>query len=112
FGLEQGLWLLAQTEYPEINVEAYQALLDTFASEVAERLEPGGEPKALLGKLNDYIFGELRFAGNEENYYDPENSYLNRVVDRRTGNPINLCVVYLLLARRLRLPVAGIGLPG
>jgi len=112
FGLEQGLWLLAQTEYPEINIEAYLALLDSFAGDVADRLEPGAGPKQLLGKLNDYMFGELRFTGNEGNYYDPENSYLNRVVDRRTGNPINLCVVYLLLARRLRLPVAGIGLPG
>ena len=48
----------------------------------------------------------------KQNYYDPENSYLNRVMDRRTGNPINLCLLYILLARRLRLPVAGIGLPG
>ncbi len=112
FSLEHGLWLLAQTEYPEINIEAYQALLDNFAGEVAERLELGREPKELLGQLNAYMFGELHFAGNEKNYYDPENSYLNRVIDRRTGNPINLCVVYMLLARRLRLPVAGIGLPG
>src|SRR6266699_6250107 len=66
FGLEQGLWLLAQTEYPEINVAAYQALLATFAGEVAEHLALGGEPMDLLGKLNDYMFGELRFAGNEE----------------------------------------------
>ncbi|HWF19248.1 MAG TPA: transglutaminase-like domain-containing protein, partial [Verrucomicrobiae bacterium] len=51
------------------------------------------------------------FKGNEQNYYDPENSYLNRVVDRRLGNPINLSLVYLLLARRLKLPVTGIGLP-
>src|SRR5205085_9959501 len=47
-----------------------------------------------------------------QDYYDPENSYLNRVLDRRTGNPINLCLLYLLLGRRLRLPIAGIGLPG
>jgi len=112
FGLEQGLWLLAQTEYPEINVDAYKALLDSFAGEVGERLQRSSEPKELLSKLNDYLFGELKFTGNDENYYDPQNSYLNRVVDRRTGNPINLCIVYMLLARRLRLPIAGIGLPG
>jgi regulator of sirC expression with transglutaminase-like and TPR domain len=58
------------------------------------------------------VFVELGFGGNEENYYEPENSYLNRVIDRRTGNPINLCLLYILLARRLRLPVAGIGMPG
>src|SRR6266581_1974004 len=49
-------------------------------------LELGLEPKELLGQLNAYMFGELHFAGNEKNYYDPENSYLNRVIDRRTGN--------------------------
>ena len=66
----------------------------------------------LLLIINHYLFDELGFTGNEENYYDPENSYLNRVMDQRTGNPINLCLLYMLLARRLRLPVAGIGLPG
>jgi len=54
----------------------------------------------------------LGFRGNEENYYEPENSYLNRVIDRRTGNPISLCMVYLFLSRRLHLPVTGIGMPG
>src|SRR6185436_11866463 len=62
--------------------------------------------------LNEYLFGELGFAGDEQNYYDPQNSYLNRVLDRRRGNPINLSLLYLFLARRLKLPMAGIGLPG
>ncbi len=110
--LEQGAWLLAQTRYPEINVEAYRALLDSFADDVRERLQRNSSKQETLEQLNSHLFQELGFAGNKETYYDPENSYLNRVVDRRTGNPINLCLVYLLLARRLRLPVAGIGLPG
>jgi regulator of sirC expression with transglutaminase-like and TPR domain len=110
--LEQGAWLLAQTQYPDINAEAYGALLDSFAEDVRQRLGPDTGPHHTLTKLNQYLFRDLNFAGNEENYYDPENGYLNRVLDRRTGNPINLCLVYLLLARRLRLPVAGIGLPG
>jgi regulator of sirC expression with transglutaminase-like and TPR domain len=110
--LEAGAWLLAQTEYPEINVGAYRALLDNFAGDLRERLEPGTEARAQLTVLNQYLFKQLGFSGNEENYFNPENSYLNRVLDRRTGNPINLCLLYLLLARRLHLPVAGIGLPG
>lgn len=110
--IEQGVWLLAQTQYPDINVEAYRALLDSYAADIAERLETVDEPKDVLETVNQYLFEELGFTGNEENYYDPDNSYLNRVLDRRTGNPINLCLVYLLLARRLQLPVAGIGLPG
>jgi regulator of sirC expression with transglutaminase-like and TPR domain len=112
FDLEQGAWLFSQTQYPLINVEAYQAVLDGYANELRGRLGSPAEPQDLLTIINQYLFGELGFAGNDENYYDPENSYLNRVIDRRTGNPINLCMMYLLLARRLRLPVAGIGLPG
>lgn len=112
FNLEEGVWLLAQTQYPNINIEAYEALLDTFADELRERLDLTGEPKEVLTRINSYLFEELGFSGNEENYYDPENSYLNRVIDRRTGNPINLSLLYMLLARRLRLPVTGIGLPG
>ena len=112
FDLEQGAWLLAQTQYPLINVEACQALLDSYASELRLRLGATTDAEDILTIINQYVFFELGFAGNEEDYYDPENSYLNRVLDRRTGNPINLCLLYLLLARRLRLPVAGIGLPG
>ena len=110
--LEQGVWLLAQTEYPDCKPEAYEALFDSYAGELRERLDRRAGAEHILGVLNDYVFGVLGFRGNEEHYYDPENSYLNRVVDRRKGNPISLCLVYLLLARRLGLPVTGIGLPG
>jgi regulator of sirC expression with transglutaminase-like and TPR domain len=112
FDLEQGAWLLAQTQHPDINVEAYQALIDSFANDLRERSDFGGGPKDILGAINQYLFRELGFAGNEDNYYEPDSSYLNRVIDRRTGNPINLCLIYLLIARRLRLPMTGIGLPG
>ena len=112
FDLEQGAWLLAQTRYPLINVEAYRAVLDGYAAELKERLHDTNDPLEILSTINRHLFRDLGFAGNEENYYDPENSYLNRVIDRRTGNPINLCLLYILLARRLRLPIAGIGLPG
>src|SRR5262249_6595491 len=105
-------WLFAQTRYPDISIEGYRAVLDTYANELRERLDLGGDARQVLGRINDYLFHELRFSGNDANYYDPDNSYLNRVLDRRTGNPINLSPVYILLSRRLRLPVAGIGLPG
>jgi regulator of sirC expression with transglutaminase-like and TPR domain len=112
FDLEQGTWLLAQTRHPLINIAGYQAVLDGYGNELRDRIGANAEPEEILAIINHYLFAELGFLGNEENYYDPENSYLNRVVDRRTGNPINLCLIYLLLARRLRLPIAGIGLPG
>lgn len=112
FDLEEGIWLLALTQYPEINVEAYRALLDHFVSELRERIDFNETHKEILTTINNYVFDELGFSGDEENYYDPQNSYLNRVIDRRKGNPINLSLLYLLLARRLQLPMAGIGLPG
>jgi regulator of sirC expression with transglutaminase-like and TPR domain len=112
FDLEQSAWLFAQTRYPQLNAEAYGALLDAFAAQLRERLDLSGKPKEILATVNNTLFSDLGFTGNEENYYDPDNSYLNRVIDRRTGNPINLCLLYLLVGRRLQLPLAGIGLPG
>lgn len=113
FSLEEAAWLLARTVYPDINVEAYQALLDSFAGELRERIATDVKKAShMLETISDYLFIELSFKGNERDYYDPENSYLNRVLDRRLGNPINLSLFYLLIAQRLRLPVVGIGLPG
>jgi regulator of sirC expression with transglutaminase-like and TPR domain len=112
FNLEQGVWMLTRTQYPEINVAGYQALLDNYAGELRESIDFSAEPRDILRALNRYLFEHLRFQGDEENYYDAENSYPNRVMDRRTGNPISLCLIYLCLCRRLHLPVTGIGLPG
>ena len=110
--LEEGAWLLAQTQHPQINLAAYEALLDAFASVLHERVDLTGDVEQVIGTINGYLFQELGFTPNEANYYDPENSFLNRVIDKRTGNPISLCTIYLLLARRLKLPITGIGLPG
>lgn len=112
FDVEEGAWLLAQTQFPDINVLAYQALFDSYAGELREQINYGSSAHTILGAVNRYLFLHLGFVGNQENYYDPENSLLNRVLDRRTGNPISLCLVYMLLSRRLRLPVTGIGMPG
>jgi regulator of sirC expression with transglutaminase-like and TPR domain len=112
FDLEQSALLLSRTQYPEINLEAYSAWLDQFAGELRDRLDLNGSPVEIIKTINDYLFQELKFTGDEYNFYDPANSYLSSVLDRRIGNPVSLSLVYLLVARRLRLPVAGIGLPG
>jgi regulator of sirC expression with transglutaminase-like and TPR domain len=109
FDVEQAAWMLALSRYPDVNVAAYSALLDSYAGDLRER---SGPPRATLEALNEHLFEQLGFRGNEADYYDPDNSYLNRVVDRRTGNPISLSLVYLFLARRLQLPVTGIAMPG
>ena len=110
--LETGALKLAATTYPEINFAAYRAVLDEFAEELRGRINPDAEARTHLATINDYLFNELGFHGNEESYFDPKNSYLNQALDRRTGNPISLCLIYILLARRLQLPITGIGLPG
>jgi regulator of sirC expression with transglutaminase-like and TPR domain len=112
FDLEKAAWLFARTEYPDINIEGYRALLDGYAEELRERVRDAADANEILIAVNKYLFTELGFVGDEVNYYDPDNSYLNRVMDRRAGNPINLCLLYLLLARRLQLPMTGVGLPG
>jgi regulator of sirC expression with transglutaminase-like and TPR domain len=110
--VEMGAWLLSQTQYPDINIAAYQALFDSWAADLRERIDFGATPESILATINQYLFSDLGFSGNETNYYDPDNSYLSRVVDRRTGNPISLCLIYLFASRRLRLPIVGIGMPG
>lgn len=110
--LEEAAGLLAQTRYPEAHLDAYRALLDAWADELRVLIDSTTEPERLLGVLNRFLFGELGFTGTEQHTFDPDSGYLNRIIDRRSGNPIGLGALYLFLARRLRLPVAGIGLPG
>jgi regulator of sirC expression with transglutaminase-like and TPR domain len=110
--LERAAFYIAQEAYPELDVEEYVALLDTMADEVRDRLPVEDYPLRTLKVLNDYLYGELGFKGNQTDYYNPQNSFLNDVLDRRTGIPITLALVYLSLAQRIAFPMEGIALPG
>ncbi len=110
--LERAAFYIAQEAYPELDVEEYVALLDTMADEVRDRLPVEDYPLRTLKVLNDYLYGELGFKGNQTDYYNPQNSFLNDVIDRRTGIPITLALVYLSLAQRIAFPMEGIALPG
>lgn len=110
--LEQGAFLIARYTYPLLDTAEYGRLLDTMAQEVRERIGPRASGEETVNALNRYIFTEQGFKGNTKNYYEVENSYLNRVIDRRVGIPISLSVVYLLIGKRLGLPLHGIGMPG
>lgn len=112
FDLEEACWLLARTRNPAAPVEACRAQLDEWAGEIREDVGRAEDGEAVLESLNGLLFGRLGFRGNTGNYYDPLNSYLDAVLDRRTGIPITLSTVYQLVARRLGLPVVGIGMPG
>ena len=110
--LEAGCWLLARTRYPDLDQRAYEARLEGLARELRERLTGRETPRATIEVCNRHLFQTLGFRGNKQDYSDPDNTYLNRVLDRRLGIPISLGALYLVLARRLRLPVQGVNLPG
>lgn len=112
--LELGALTLASLAYPRLQRRAITEPLDRMAQMLRARIEADEieSEDDVLALLRRYLFEELRFHGNEKDYYDPDNSYINRVLERRTGIPISLACVYLLLGWRLDLPVFGIGLPG
>lgn len=116
--------MIARVEYPRLDSGPYLDQLDALGREAtirvtAARIVPGDAPPrvdpdryARVMALNNYLFGELHFAGNEVQYEDPRNSFLNEVLDRRTGIPITLALLYMEVARRAGLRVEGINFPG
>lgn len=103
---------LAQDEYPALNATPYLDQIASLARRVSERISVGRDPIATVAALNGVLFEEEDFKGNSEDYYDPRNSFLNEVLDRRMGIPITLSILYLEVARRADIPMVGIGLPG
>lgn len=103
---------IATLETPDLEPASSLAVLDRLASEIAARVSTSAGGPEFLRAANAYMFGELGFRGNETDYNDPRNSCLNYVLDRRTGIPITLSLVFIEVARRLERPVSGIGLPG
>jgi regulator of sirC expression with transglutaminase-like and TPR domain len=101
---------LAADEYRGLDVDSYLARLDRYAEELVPRLV--GSLPDRVAELTHLLFEEEGFAGNVADYYDPRNSYLNDVLDRRTGIPITLCVVYMEVARRAGLHIDGVNFPG
>lgn len=100
---------LARDEYANLDVEAYLSELEGMAREAKTYVR--GSLDARVFGLCRYLFHEMGFRGNIQDYYDPRNSYLNDVLDRRTGLPITLSVVAMAIGHRVGLPIAGVGLP-
>ena len=105
------LWIAAE-EYPSLDVRAYLARLDALAAAAAPRLGEAAPEAERAERLLRFLYQEQGFTGNEKSYDDPRNSYLNEVLDRRTGIPITLALVLLEVARRLELPLRGVSFPG
>ena len=112
--LEHAAFLVARIGYPDVDVVEYQQELDELADRIRYEirqfnLERNG--RQIVQRVNRVLFGEEGFCGNSAEYYDPDNSYLNRVLERRTGIPVSLSLIYLLISRRLGLPIRGINMP-
>jgi regulator of sirC expression with transglutaminase-like and TPR domain len=110
--LAEAALLVAAEQYPQLAVSAYLHRLDVLAERVRDRLANETAPLVVLQELNQLLFEQERFRGNIAAYYDPRNSFLNDVLDRRLGIPITLSIVYLEVGRRLGLPLAGVNFPG
>ncbi len=108
--LAEAALMIARTEYPQLDAAAQLARLDRMASQV--RSDPNYSPHANIQALNDVLFENEKFSSNDEEYDDPRNSYLNDVLERKTGIPITLSAVYLEVAQRRSLPLVGVGFPG
>ena len=104
--------VIARTEYPELDVESYASKMEDLARRVADRASAGLDSRETFSALNRVLFEEVNLRGNREDYYDPRNSFLNDVLDRGLGIPITLAIVYMEVARRVGLPLAGVGMPG
>jgi regulator of sirC expression with transglutaminase-like and TPR domain len=111
-GLDLAALQLASIEYPEISPDPFLELLDSYARELGERISRTTDGEEFIHTMNEYLFEELGFQGNQHDYYHPGNSCLNEVLTKRVGIPISLSVVYMEIARRLGRTVHGIGLPG
>ena len=104
--------LIAAEAYPELDLGRYRATLDALGDGARAGVGAADTDAARLRALIHYLAREQRFVGNQDDYYDRRNSFLNEVLDRRTGIPITLAVVYIEVARRAGLAVEGIGFPG
>ncbi|MDH3669834.1 MAG: tetratricopeptide repeat protein [Gammaproteobacteria bacterium] len=110
--LAEAALTIAQQEYPHLNIASYMKRLDELADAVRARVMPDATPEHIVATMNHYFFKEQGFTGNNEDYYDPRNSFLNEVLDRKLGIPITLSIVYMEVGRRLDLPLEGIAFPG
>lgn len=112
FDMAECALIVAQHEYPDLDIQAYLQRLDQIAERLRQRLPSDAGKPHLLSMLNHYLFRELGYSGNLDDYYDPRNSFLNDVIDRRVGIPITLSIFYMEIGRRIGVNLQGISFPG
>jgi regulator of sirC expression with transglutaminase-like and TPR domain len=110
--LAQACLMIAQDAYPALDVERYLGDIERMAMRLRGRTPQTCGPEERVAALNEFLFEDLGYRGNTEEYYDPRNSYLNEVMDRKIGIPISLSVLYIAVGRRVGLPLEGVSFPG
>ncbi|HWA37585.1 MAG TPA: tetratricopeptide repeat protein [Burkholderiales bacterium] len=110
--LARACLMIGQDAYPDLDVERYLGEIDAMAQRVSASLPPAAAVEQRVIALNEFLFQEMGYWGNTEDYYDPRNSYLSDVIDRRTGIPITLSVLYMEIGRRVGLVCEGVSFPG
>ena len=110
--LEEGVFLIAHLGYPQTDMRIYQDLLNFFASELQPRMDSLDAPEDIVQKIAKYFTVDKGFGGIDREYYNPDSHYLTKVLESKKGVPIALSSIYLLVLRKLNIPVRGIGMPG
>ena len=110
--LGEAALLLACLEYPTLDIAHYLKRFDVLAEQLQQGIEADADIPERILALNQFLFHEQGFAPNLQNFYDPRNSFLNDVLERKTGIPITLSIVYIEVARRIGLPTVGVSFPG
>jgi regulator of sirC expression with transglutaminase-like and TPR domain len=111
--LEDGVFLIARYSNPTLDVDYYKSFLDDYAGVLRNRVAKRPSPLEVLNECNYLFFEEFKYRGNQTKFMDPENSYIHRVIERKSGIPISLAVLYLLVVEtRLKLPFSGASAPG
>ncbi len=106
-----GLWLIATYQYPDLEQETLTQELEQIYYEAWLEFKPDLYPFDQVKILNGVLFNKLKFSANTKNFHSPGNSMINIVLESRKGNPISLCVIYMMMAQKLKLPVYGVNLP-
>jgi regulator of sirC expression with transglutaminase-like and TPR domain len=109
--LLEGLWIVATYQYPTLSLDKLRKDMEQLYYEVWLDISPDMHPLDQIKALNHVFYSKLKFAANTKNFHSPTNSMINQVLETRRGNPITLCVIYMMMANRLGLPVYGVNLP-
>lgn len=110
--LAQAALMVARLEYPDLDINIYMQRIHQLAGEIRSSLPDNPNAAETLSRLNQVLFTEMGFEGNSSHYYDPRNSFLNDVIDRRLGQPVSLSILYMELANELGVPLDGVSFPG